>query len=128
MSAENRVFSPELKKNVAQRIVGGESVSSLHHELDIKRAILYRWRDIYRKEGTAGFDRPRGRPPGLATAPGPARDPEGAAAKRIAELERKIGQQTLDLDFLRRAFKRLKESRRKNIETGGRASTPRSKA
>jgi transposase len=128
LSAENRVFSPEFKKNVAQRIVGGESVSSLHHELDIKRAILYRWRDIYRKEGTAGFDRPRGRPPGLATAPGPARDPEGAAAKRIAELERKIGQQTLDLDFLRRAFKRLKESRRKNIETGGRASTPRSKA
>jgi len=113
---------------VAQRIVGGESVSSLHHELDIKRAVLYRWRDVYRKQGMAGFERPRGRPPGLAAAPGPATDPEGAATKRIAELERKIGQQTLDLDFLQRAFKRLKETRRKNIETGGRASTPRSEA
>jgi hypothetical protein len=76
----------------------------------------------------AGFERPRGRPPGLAAALGPATDPDGAAGKRIAELERKIGQQTLDLDFLQRAFKRLKETRRKNIETGGRASTPRSEA
>jgi len=127
LSVERRVFSPEFKKSVAQRILGGESVSSLHHELDIKRAILYRWRDVYRKEGVAGFERPRGRPPGSAAAPRSAVDPEGAA-KRIADLERKIGQQTLDLDFLQRAFRRLKETRRKNTETGGRASTPRSEA
>jgi transposase-like protein len=124
LSAKYRVFSPEFKKRVAQRIVSGESVSSLCQELDIKRAVLYRWRDTYRKEGRAGFERPVGRPPGRA-APGPRAAPE-AAQRRIAELERKIGQQTLDLDFLRRAFKRLKESRRNNTGTGATASTPRS--
>jgi len=128
LSAKYRVFSPEFKKGVAQRILSGESVSSLCQELDIRRSVLYRWRDVYRKEGMPGFGRPIGRPPGSATGPGPTADPEAAAAGRIAELERKIGQQTLDLDFLRRAFKRLKESRRSNTGTGATASTPRSEA
>jgi transposase-like protein len=39
---------------VAQRILNGESVTSLHHELQIKRSVLYRWRDAYRKEAVAG--------------------------------------------------------------------------
>jgi transposase len=127
LSAKYRVFSAEFKKSVAQRILNGESVSSLGQELDVKRAVLYRWRDTYRKEGSAGFERPVGRPPGRAVALGPRTAPE-AAQRRIAELERKIGQQTLDLDFLRRAFKRLKESRRNNMELGATASTPRSEA
>ncbi len=76
MSVKNRVFSPEFKKSVVQRILNGESVSSLRHELDIKRAVLYRWRDTYRKEGVAGFERPVGRPPGRAAALGPGTSPE----------------------------------------------------
>ena len=127
MGTKYRVFSPEFKKTVAQRILNGESVSLLCHELGIKRAVLYRWRDVYRKEGAAGFERPVGRPPG-STVLGARAAPEAAAARRIAELERKIGQQTLDLDFLRRAYKRLKESRRKSTGTGATASTPRSEA
>jgi len=46
----------------------------------------------------------------------------------VADLERKIGQQALDIDFLRRAFKRVKDARRKNIEPGATASTERSEA
>ncbi len=126
MPGKNRVFSPEFKKGVAQRMLNGESISSLYRELDIQRGVLYRWRDTYRREGAEGFERARGRPPNLAVAPGRRRTADEAAARRIGELERKIGQQTLDLDFLRRAFRRLKESRRNNTETGATASTPRS--
>ena len=128
MSGKYRVFSREFKQSVALRILQGESVTALHHELQIKRSVLYRWRDAYRKDGAAGFERPVGRPPGMAAAPRATASPEAAAAQRIAELERKIGQQSLDLDFLRRAFKRVKESRRKNIVSGGAASTERSEA
>ena len=128
MTSKNRVFSQEFKESVAQRMLNGESVSALFHELQIKRSVLYRWRDAYRKEGAAGLQRPPGRPPGTPSAPRPKSDPEKAAAQRIAELERKIGQQELDLDFLRRAFKRVKESRRKNITPGATASTERSEA
>ena len=128
MSGKNRVFTKEFKEGVAQRIVNGESVSALHQEFQIKRSVLYRWRDAYRKEGAAGLQRSPGRPPGVPNPPRSLARPEEAAARRVAELERKIGQQALDLDFLRRAFKRVKESRRKNTAAGATASTERSEA
>jgi transposase-like protein len=128
LSAKNRVFAKEFKVGVARRIVNGESVSALHQELQIQRSVLYRWRDAYRKEGAAGLERSPGRPPGVPIPPRPAGSPEEAAARRVAELERKIGQQALDIDFLRRAFKRVKESRRENTESGATASTERSEA
>ena len=125
MSGKYRVFSLEFKENVAKRILNGASVSALHHELQIKRSVLYRWRDAYRKEGVAGLQRPQGRPPGMPTVARPKTDPENAAARRIAALERKIGQQSLDLDFLRRAFTRVRELRQKNTGSGATASTER---
>lgn len=128
MAQKNRVFSAEFKQSVAQRVLGGESVSALHHEFKIKRSILYRWRDAYHKEGAGGLQRQVGRPPGIPNPPRPAVSAEDAAARRIRELEQKIGQQAMDIDFLRRAFKRVKESRRNNTEGGATASTPRSGA
>jgi transposase-like protein len=127
LAGKHRVFSLEFKQGVAQRILNGESVSALHHEFHIKRSVLYRWRDAYRKQGAVGLQRSAGRPPGMASPPSGVSSEE-AAARRTAELERKIGQQALDLDFLRRAFKRVKESRRKNTVSGGTASTERSGA
>jgi transposase len=124
--SEQRVFSWEFREKVARRMLNGESVSALHHELQIKRSVLYRWRGAYRKEGVAGLQRVKGRPPGVPNPPRPAGEPGAAAARRIAELERKIGQQALDLDFFRRAFKRVKESRRNNAAPGAIASTERS--
>jgi len=128
LTGKNRVFSLEFKEGVTRRILNGESVSALHQEFQIKRSILYRWRDAYRREGAAGLQRPAGRPPGVPNPPRAPARPEEMAARRVAELERKIGQQALDIDFLQRAFKRVKESRRKNVETGGTASTERSGA
>lgn len=141
MSTKRRVFSAEFKEQVVQRILHGERVRRLQEELQIKRTILYRWRDAYQKEGVAGLQRPVGRPAGVPNSPRPVSRPPGApnplrpatssedaAARRMRELERKIGQQAMDVDFLRRAFKRVKETRRKNTEGGATASTPRSEA
>jgi transposase len=124
----NRVFSREFKESVVGRMLNGESVSALHHELDIKRSVLYRWREAYRKDGVAGLQRPPGRPPGTPNPPRPPTSSEDAVARQVAELQRKVGQQALDIDFLQRAFKRVKESRRKNSESGATASTERSGA
>ena len=128
MSGKNRVFTREFKEGVAQRILNGESVSALHQEVQIKRSVLYRWRDAYRKDGAAGLQRSVGRPPGVPNPPRPVASPEEVVARRVAELERKVGQQALDIDFFRRAFKRVKESRRKNTADGATASTERSEA
>jgi len=122
------VFSAEFRVQVAQRILQGESVSKLHHELAIKRSMLYRWRDAYRKEGGAGLARSVGRPAG---APNPATPKPGVSAEeslrqQIAVLERKVGQQAVQLDFFKRAFKRVKESNQASRGAGATASTRRS--
>jgi transposase-like protein len=120
-----RYFTAEFKARVVQRMLAGESVSGLSREARIKRQILYRWRDAYRKEGREGLARPRGRPRGPSRGNPPASPPAGE--ERIGELERKVGQQALVIDFLQRAFKRVKESRPTSKEAGGPASMERSR-
>jgi len=123
-----RTFTPEFRVQVAQRIEQGESVSKLHHELQIKRSVLYRWRDAFRKEGAGGLARAAGRPPGVPNpaTPKPGVSPEETLREHIAALERKVGQQAIQLDFFARAFKRVKESSRPSASTGATASTRRS--
>jgi len=129
VSSPNRVFTPEFRLQVVQRILAGESVSKLHYELGIKRAVLYRWHDRYCKEGAEGLSRLVGRPSGV---PNPNPEPcpdvslEEALRLQIASLERKVGQQEVMLDFFKRAFKRVKESNQGDAGTGATASTRRS--
>jgi transposase-like protein len=114
--AAARVFKVEFRTAVAQRILNGESVSSLSSQYKIKRSVLYRWRDSYREKGKAGFGQPSGPRPGAkrnATA-----KPSTTADERIVELERRLGRMALENDFLRRAFKRVKEARSKNSAPG----------
>jgi hypothetical protein len=59
-----RVFKVEFRVAVAQRILNGETVSSLSSQYKIRRSVLYRWRDAYHEKGKAGFGQPRGPRPG----------------------------------------------------------------
>jgi hypothetical protein len=59
-----RVFKVEFRIAVAQRILNGETVSSLSSQYKIRRSVLYRWRDAYHEKGKAGFGQPRGPRPG----------------------------------------------------------------
>jgi transposase-like protein len=115
-----RAFDPQYKVAVAKRLLAGEGGSKLSRKLKIRRSVLYRWRDTYRLEGAAGLNRQPGRPPGQRgrAAPDPAAlgaieqadaARAAAAARRISELERKVGQQAVQIDFLRRAFERVKK-------------------
>ena len=49
------------------------------------------------------------------------------ARQRIAELERKIGQQQVDLDFFQQALRRVGGARRRSAALGALPSTPSSK-
>jgi transposase-like protein len=90
--------------SVAQRILDGESVSSLSGKYKIKRSILYRCRDLLRDQGAAGFGRPRGPRPGngksMKTVAGASTD----ADQKVAELERRLSRLALENDFFKRAF------------------------
>ena len=87
----------------------GTNVTQLARDLGIHRFTLYQWRKIYQQRGPAGLALARtGRRPLLRGAKAAyARLDENAQAQaRIGELERKVGQQALQIDFLTRAFKR----------------------
>ena len=123
--SQGRYFTAEFKAKVVQRVLAGASVSGLSREMQIKQQILYRWRDAYREEGLEGLARPRVRPRGPSRRDGPALPPAGE--ERIRELERKVGQQALVIDFLQRAFKRVKGSRPPSKAAGETASMERSR-
>lgn len=55
MGAKRRVFSAEFKAGVARRMLDGDSVTALRHEFQIRRSVLYRWRDAYRQQGALGW-------------------------------------------------------------------------
>jgi transposase-like protein len=109
------VFKAEFRVSIAQRILNGESVGSLSDRYKIKRSVLYRWRDLLRDQGAEGFHRRRGPKPGRlkAVAGG-----STSSEQRIAELERRLGRLALENDFLRRAFRRVKEARSNNNASG----------
>ena len=115
----NRVFPTAFKMAAIGRMVAGESVLPLARELGLSRKLLHDWRKAWDRHGPAGLNRKRGRKPGvhkaLPAANLPAATPKGVSAElavaraRIAELERKIGQQALDIDFFQLALRALGE-------------------
>jgi transposase len=130
MSKKPRVFRREMKIAAVKRMLAGEDISALARELKIRRPILYRWKETYRKSGTAAFRCQRGRPPKSAPSTGVSSKAEldlASAQRRIAELERKIGQQELELDFFQRALRQVEDERRPSGASGAKPSTSSSK-
>jgi transposase len=126
-----RVFDRAMKIDTVKRMLRGENVSALTRELKISRAVLYRWKNAYRQEGTNAFRRKAGRPPKsspiLDRARAAAAGELAAARQRVAELERKVGQQQIDLDFFRQALRQVAADRAAANDRGAKASLRSSK-
>ena len=129
-----RFFSTEFKERAVLRLEAGEGFSALAAELGVRRKLLHDWSKAYRREGVAGLNRKRGPKPGGGEAarpvtPASERRPAGDALSqaqvRIAELERLVGQQQVDLDFFRKAL-RLEgaEAANSTVHTSTRSSKP----
>jgi transposase len=133
-SPSPRVFSREFKLEAVRRFLAGERVRALSQELKVWPQKLYEWRAAFRGGGAPAL-RPMGRPRKANSAAagdgseqghgvaGPGLDPPG----RIAALERKIGQQQVELDFFRLALRQVEATRRPSAGRGVRGSTRSSK-
>jgi len=137
-----RIFSTAFKADVVRRLEGGEALARVAKELGIARKLLYEWRSAWRLLGVAGLNRKRGPKPGrrrLLARPSseleagsstsnatPAGELVGAQA-RIAELERTIGRQQVDLDFFRKALRLIDAPQPGSPAPGAVASTRSSK-
>ena len=133
MSKKPRVFSREFKLMVVRRLLAGEKMSVVAQETKVLRKDLYIWRDRYRTGGAEalrGCGRPRKGEAMTSVKPGTAEEAAvvpGAARQRIAELERKIGQQQVELDFFRQALRQVEATRRPSDGPGVRGSIRSSK-
>ena len=132
-TGKRRVFSREFKVSAVKRMLAGEHVASLASELQITSAQLSKWCWHFRRGGPQAL-RPACRPRKVFGAPEP--DPVAkamrvqdlaTARKRIAELERKIGQQQLELDFFQRALRHVGAPRQPGNRPGVTGSTKSSK-
>jgi transposase len=130
---KRRVFSREFKLSAVQRMIAGESIVELSRELGVRAGHLYQWCAHYRRGGVEAL-RPACRPrkiPGAVELSPEAKATRvqdvATARNRITALERKIGQQQVELDFFRQALRQVGEARQPSDRHGVPASTPRSR-
>lgn len=108
-----RTFPTAYKLKAIKRAEGGEGVLPVARKLGISRKLLHDWIKAWKAHGPEGLNRKRGPKPGprkLRPLAEPATGSRGKlvqARAKIAELERKIGQQALDIDFFQKALRAL---------------------
>jgi transposase len=112
MGMSHRRFTREFKLAAVRRLEEGIPVAELARGLEVNPNVLHRWRREFREGPGNAF-------PGH----GQRRWSEG----RIADLERKIGQQVLEIDFLKGCLQRMEEQRMLQASTGNPQSTARSR-
>jgi transposase len=112
MGLSRRMFTKEFKLAAVQRLEQGISMGEVSRALEVNPNVLHRWRREFR-QGPGNAYPGNGKP----------RWSEG----RVAELERKIGQQALEIDFLKGCLQRIEEQRMLQAVTGNPRSTGRSR-
>jgi transposase-like protein len=106
------LFTKEFKLAAVRRLEQGISIQEAARALEVNPNVLHRWRREFR-QGPGNAYPGQGKP----------RWSEG----QIAELERKVGQQALEIDFLRGCLQRIEEQRMLQALIGNPRSTARSK-
>ncbi len=131
-----RIFNREFKEAAVRRILAGEKIRAVADDLGLRRQLLYTWLDYYEQGGPDALV-PRGRPwkavalaRRQALGQEPSRGARAASGKgelgpdpRLADLERKVGQQALELDFFKEALRHVKAPPRPSGGRGARASS-----
>jgi len=113
MGSSRRTFTREIKLAAVQRLETGASIAEVARAFEVNPNVLHRWRREFRQGPGNAF-------PGL----GRKRWDDTQQAK----LERKIGQQTLEIDFLKSCLQRIEEQRMLQALTGKPRSTGTSKS
>src|SRR5205809_3879576 len=112
MGLSRRQFTREFKLAAIERLERGASIAEVARAFEVNPNTLHRWRRDFRQG------------PGNAFAgPGKRRWEEG----RVAQLEREIGQQALEIDFLQGCLQRIDEQRKLQALSGRPLSIRRSR-
>src|ERR1700756_2860906 len=105
-----RKFTKEFKQSAVNRLNGGQSVAEVARALEVHPSELHRWRRELQEHGMRAFG-------GMGK--------KRAEESQVAELERKVGQQAMEIDFLKRALQHVEEQRLLRALNNGAPSTSR---
>jgi transposase-like protein len=103
LGLSRRKFTKEIKLAAIQQLERGSSAAEVARAFEINPNLLHRWRKEFRHGPGNAF-------PGV----GKRRWDEA----KVAQLERKVGQQTLEIDFLKGCLQRIEEQRILQALTG----------
>lgn len=124
MDLARSVYNRDLKVATMRAMDAGSATGEIARKYQLSPKLLERWRGEWRAKGELAF-------PGVGRrgADLPALDD----ARRIAELERKIGQLTMENDFLKKGLQHFKDHHPPAVVSGAdacskRSSKPRRKA
>jgi len=107
-----RKFTKDFKQSAVSRLNSGQSVVEVARALEVHPSDLQRWRREVQEHGEQAFI-------GMGK--------KRAEESRVAELERKVGQQAMEIDFLKRAWQHVEEQRLLRALNNGAPSMGRSK-
>jgi transposase len=97
MAQRRKNFTKEVKEEALRRLDLGASVAEVARACEVNPNVLHRWRREAREHGARAF-----------SGNGKSR----AEESQVAELERKVGRQALEIDFLRRCLQHVEEQRK----------------
>ena len=110
MDLSRAVYSRDLKITAMRALDAGATAAEIARKYQLSPKLLERWRGEWRARGEAAF-------PGIGRRA--ASLPVVDDARRIAELERKIGQMTMENDFLKKALQHFKDHHPPAVVNGG---------
>jgi transposase len=117
-----RRFSREFKIAAVRRVLEGEQMTAVSRDLNIATELLWRWEKRVAERGEEHLYDIGQRAPD----PKAQEKRQGARQqRRIAELERLVGRQQLEIRFLATALRQVEELRPQKNDDGGAASSKR---
>jgi transposase len=104
---KGRVFTAEFKLTIVRQVLAGEkTVIQLCREHNLSDSLIHNWKKLYREKGEAAFATSTAR---TATSETPETQELRELRNRIAELERFIGQQSVELSILKKVSELLSQ-------------------
>ena len=116
-----RRFSREFKIAAVRRVMEGEQVGTVARDLGITFRVLWGWKKRVAEKGEE-YLHEVGRPKQWQQA-GKAEPSDASQQRRMAELERVVGHQQMEIRFLDKALRRVEELRQGKNDDGEAASS-----
>jgi transposase-like protein len=92
-----RKYTKEFKEEAVRRLELGASLADVARACEVNPSVLHRWKREMRDYGAKAFA---------------GHGQRRADEPQVAELERKVGRQALEIDFLRRCLQHVEEQRK----------------